>query len=62
MQNVIIYSVLALILIASGTIALYIYRINSRIENLNKTLEHQYNLIVKIQSVLKNKSATNAIA
>lgn len=31
-------------------------------KNMQKTLTHQYNLIVKIQSVLKNKSATNAVA
>lgn len=62
MENIIIYSLLALVTITSGAIAFYIYRINSRIDNLTKTLEHQYNLIVKIQSVLKNKSATNAIA
>ena len=37
-------------------------RTNKRIQETNKTLSHQYNLIVKIQSVLKNKSATNAVA
>ncbi len=40
----------------------FMYRINGRINDMNKTLAHQYNLIVKIQSVLKNKSATNAVA
>lgn len=44
------------------TIAVFMYRINGRINDMNKTLSHQYNLIVKIQSVLKNKSATNAVA
>lgn len=33
-----------------------------RVRQMQKTLTHQYNLIVKIQSVLKNKSATNAVA
>lgn len=41
---------------------IFIYRINGRINDINKTLSHQYSLIVKIQSVLKNKSATNAVA
>ncbi len=40
----------------------FMYRINARIRAMNKTLAHQYDLIVKIQSVLKNKSATNAVA
>ena len=35
---------------------------NAKIKNINKTLEFQYNLFVKMQSVLKNKSATNAVA
>ncbi|MBD5400333.1 hypothetical protein HDR61_01120 [bacterium] len=34
----------------------------ARIRAMQKTLTHQYNLIVKMQSVLKNKSATNAVA
>lgn len=33
-----------------------------RIRDITRTQTHQYNLIVKIQSVLKNKSATNAVA
>lgn len=33
-----------------------------RMRDINKTLTHQYNLIVKMQSILKNKSATNAVA
>ena len=44
------------------TMATLIHRINGRINDINKTLSHQYSLIVKIQSVLKNKSATNAVA
>lgn len=33
-----------------------------RLREVKKTLTHQYNLIVKMQAVLKNKSATNAVA
>ncbi|MDE5615636.1 MAG: hypothetical protein K2I81_02270 [Alphaproteobacteria bacterium] len=33
-----------------------------RIREIKKTLTLQYNLIVKMQAVLKNKSATNAVA
>ena len=62
MQNAIIFGILSLIILLVGTILFYIYRTNTRITNMNKTLEHQYNLIVKMQSTLKNKSATNAVA
>ena len=62
MENIIIFSLLSIIVLLIGGISLYIYRINNRINDIGKTLEHQYALIVKIQSVLKNKSATNAVA
>lgn len=62
MQNIIFLGIAGLLLITIVTVAIYIYRINTRITNMSKTLEHQYNLIVKMQSVLKNKYATNAIA
>ncbi len=62
MQTVIIYTLIGLIMLTIIAIATYIYKINSRITYITKTLEHQYNLISKIQSTLKNKYATNAIA
>ena len=62
MENIIIFGLLGIIVLLIGGIATYIYRINNRIGDIGKTLEHQYALIVKIQSVLKNKSATNAVA
>ncbi len=62
MTNALIFTLLGLIIILIGAMGFYIYRINARFTSLNKTLEHQYNLLVKIQSVLKNKSATNAVA
>ena len=62
MENIIIFGLLSIIVLLIGGISLYIYRINNRINDISKTLEHQYALIVKIQSVLKNKSATNAVA
>ncbi len=61
MDNMIIFGIFGLIALMIGMVIFYIYRINSRFADLHKTLEHQYNLIVKIQSVLKNKSATNAV-
>lgn len=62
MENAIIFGGLFLITLISGTILFYIYRINAQIGNITKTQDHQYALIVKIQSVLKTKSATNAVA
>ena len=62
MTNALTFTLLGLIIILIGAMGFYIYRINARFTLLNKTLEHQYNLLVKIQSVLKNKSATNAVA
>ena len=35
---------------------------NRRISALNQNVSYQYTLIVKIQNMLKNKSATNAVA
>ncbi len=62
MTNTIIFIALSIIVLSVGFIAYYIHRTNSQINGINKTLEHQYNLMVKIQSILKNKSATNAVA
>jgi len=62
MQNAIIFSIFGTTILLILGIFFYIYRMNTRITSITKTLEHQYNLIVKIQSVLKNKSATNAVA
>ena len=62
MQTTIIFILFALITTSIIILAFHTYRANIRITNINKTLEHQYNLLVKIQSILKNKSATNAVA
>ena len=62
MENILIlvgFSFLALLSVATIYV---IWRMNTNIKSINKTLEFQYNLIVKMQSVLKNKSATNAVA
>ena len=62
MQNAAIFGTFGILTLLIITVFIYIYRINARMGSITKTLEHQYNLIVKIQSVLKNKSATNAVA
>ena len=62
MENTLILGSISLLLILAIIITTMIFRVNTSIKNMNKTLEFQYNLIVKMQSVLKNKSATNAVA
>ena len=62
MENILILVILSLTFIATIIALFYIYQTNKRINDITKTLAHQYSLIVKIQSILKNKSATNAVA
>ncbi len=62
MEKAIIFGALTLIFITTIIIGFYIHRIYILIGNINKTSDHQFDLIVKIQSILKTKSATNAVA
>ena len=62
MQTILFWVAISLILTFSILITITVFRTNARIQNINRTLEYQYNLIVKMQSVLKTKSATNAVA
>ena len=62
MPNTLFLIAISLILVFSIIITIMMFRTNAQMQNVNKTLEYQYNLIVKMQSVLKSKSATNAVA
>ncbi len=62
MQAIIIITVLSIVLLIQLAMLYLIFTTNARIRDISKNITHQYNLIVKIQSVLKNKSATNAVA
>ena len=62
MENTLILVSIFLLLILTIVITTMVFKTNTAVRNINKTLEFQYNLIVKMQSVLKNKSATNAVA
>lgn len=62
MQNELILVFFVLLTIVNAAVLGFIFCIARRIRDITRTLTHQYNLIVKIQSVLKNKSATNAVA
>lgn len=62
MQNILIIVGFSIVLLLQIVMIYFIYAVNTRVRDVAKTLTHQYNLIVKIQSILKNKSATNAVA
>ena len=62
MESIIILGGIFFIVLMSIATCVLILRNNRRVQNINKTLEFQYNLIVKMQSTLKTKSATNAFA
>ena len=62
MQSVLFWIAILVIVVLCVLITVTMFQSNARIQNINKTLEYQYNLIVKMQSVLKTKSATNAVA
>ena len=62
MQDMIITIGIGVILLTQIIMAYFIYLIIARERGMAKTLNYQNNLIIKIQSILKNKSATNAVA
>ena len=62
MENILILVGISILVVLTIVTMVIVFNMNTNIKNINKTLEFQYNLIVKMQSVLKNKSATNAVA
>lgn len=62
MQNIIIITGIVLLITLLAFSLRILHRLNSYISDMNKTLSYQYNLIVKMQSTLKNKNATNTVA
>ncbi len=62
MENTLILVGICTLIVFSIVMTVVLFRINANMKNVNKTLEFQYNLIVKMQSVLRTKSATNAVA
>lgn len=60
MESVVILTGIGLLLVLTICVLIFMIGINSRVNAMTKTLTHQYNLIVKMQMVLRNKSATNA--
>ncbi len=62
MQNMLILVGICISVFASIAAVILTIQTSARIRDMQKTLTHQYNLIVKIQAILKNKTATNAVA
>lgn len=57
--SLILLGILVVLGIITLTVAVLAHR---QIKIMDKNISYQYNLIVKIQSILKSKSATNAVA
>ena len=62
MENNIILLCVIVGVITTFAILFLTTNLHKRVKNISKSLEFQYSLIVKMQSVLKTKSATNAFA
>jgi len=62
MQNTIILTLSALTFIGVIATFMIIIKLSNKISDITNTLTYQYNMIMKIQSTLKNKNATNAVA
>jgi hypothetical protein len=59
MTNTIMLVLIAVCTLTSLGTIFYMFFMNKNINNINKTLTYQYNLMVKIQNVLKNKFSVN---
>lgn len=59
MTNTIILILVIICTLGSLCSVLFIVSANKNIRNITKTLTYQYNLLVKIQNVLKNKFSVN---
>lgn len=62
MQDTLLWIIAGITIIMTGAVLFMAVNINRRIGALEKNAGYQYNLIIKIQNLLKNKSATNAVA
>ena len=62
MTNTLLFIGSGILLIMVAAILFIIINTYRHIGALEKNVGYQYNLVLKIQSMLKNKSATNAVA
>ncbi|MBR3510637.1 MAG: hypothetical protein IKN73_01080 [Alphaproteobacteria bacterium] len=59
MENTVILILVCLSAVISLTAAYMLFKNTKNMQNISKTLTYQYNLLVKIQTVLKNKMSVN---
>ena len=59
MTNTVTLVLIAVCTITSLIAVFYAFLVNKNMNNVNKTLTYQYNLLVKIQNVLKNRFSVN---
>ena len=62
MNTTYVLIMMAGMVVMMGVVVGFVASVSARVRDTSKTLAHQYNLIVKMQAVLKNKYATNAVA
>ena len=62
MENTIISIISSVSALFCLIAVLFVLKTNKNIRDINKTLTHQYNLLVKIQNVLKNRISVNDTA
>ncbi len=61
MQNIFILIGIGLLVLMVGMFGFITLDIRKNIREMARTITHQYNLVMKLQSALKNKTATNAV-
>ena len=59
MGNSLIIILISVCVLCSLVTIFFVLSANKDIKNINKTLTYQYNLMVKIQTILKNKFSVN---
>jgi hypothetical protein len=62
MSNTILFILLGIVVALAITVTIIGILAHRRLGTIERNISYQYNLIVKIQSILKSKSATNAVA
>lgn len=59
MENTLLLVLISVCVLCSICSMIFVFFANRDIKNISKTLTYQYNLLVKIQTVLKNKFSVN---
>lgn len=62
MENTFLWVMLGILMAISGAMLFFIINVNRRVMTLEKNSGFQYNILVKMQNLLKSKYATNAVA